>query len=232
MPTVAVRDMQGQEVGDVALRDDFFGIEPNEPVMHQAVVAYLANQRQGTSETKNRSDVAGGGKKPWRQKGTGRARQGTIRAPHWRHGGVVFGPHPRDYRKDLPKKMRRLAVASAFSARVQDGDVIVVDEIRMDEISTKTFAQFLASVGATGKVLVLLAPPAKKDEESTSEVETPEQRLWKSARNIPNLKMSVAPNVSTYDLLWAGKIVIARAAVDAFPVGGKQGEPAGEEEAA
>ncbi len=214
MPTVAVRNMEGQEVGDLALRDDFFGIEPHEPVMHQAVVAYLANQRQGTAETKTRGNVAGGGKKPWRQKGTGRARQGTIRAPHWRHGGVVFGPHPRDYRKGMPKKMRRLAIASAFSARVSDGDVIVVDEIRMEQISTKAFAQFLASVGAAGKIMVILAA---NDED-----------LWKSARNIQNIKVTVAPNANTYDLLWADKIVIAREAVSRFPVGQEEAEEAAE----
>ncbi|NLC58980.1 MAG: 50S ribosomal protein L4 [Armatimonadetes bacterium] len=203
MPTVDVKDMAGQTVGDLALRDDFFGITPNEPVMHQAVVTHLANRRQGTHDTRTRGEVAGGARKPYRQKGTGRARQGTIRAPQYRHGGVVFGPHPRDYHKVLPRKMRRLAIASAFSARVAADDVIVVDEIRVEQISTKRMAQFLGSLGVAGKVLLILGEP--------------DVAVWKSSRNIPDLKVTVAPNVSTYDLLWAHKIVMARAAAARFP---------------
>ncbi|MBI3946827.1 MAG: 50S ribosomal protein L4 [Armatimonadetes bacterium] len=212
MPTVAVRDMEGREVGDLALRDDFFGIEPNEPVMHQAVVTHLANRRQGTHDTRTRAEVAGGARKPYRQKGTGRARQGTTRAPHFRHGGVVFGPHPRDYRKSLPKKMRRLAIASAFSARVSDGDVVVVDDIRVEEISTKRMAEFLErlAVPRGAKVLLVLA---EKDE-----------ALRKSVRNIPGVKLTVSPNVGTYDLLWANKVIMARAGVERFPAGGETEE--------
>lgn len=212
MPTVAVHDMEGREVGTLALRDDFFGIEPNEAVMHQAVVTYLANQRQGTHDTRTRAEVAGGARKPYRQKGTGRARQGSIRAPQFRHGGVVFGPHPRDYHKDLPKKMRRLAIASAFSARVAEGDVIVVDDIRLEEISTKRMAEFLERLGVPpgSKVLLVLA---QRDEV-----------LWKSVRNIPGVKITVAPNVNTYDLLWAEKILLARAGVERFPPGEEASE--------
>lgn len=204
MPTVDVKDMAGQKVGDLTLRDDFFGITPNEPVMHQAVVTYLANQRQGTHDTRTRGEVAGGARKPYRQKGTGRARQGSIRAPQFRHGGTVFGPHPRDYHKDMPKKMRRLAIASAFSARVADGDVIVVDDIRVDEISTKRMAQFFDALGAAGKKVLLI-------------LGEPDDAVWKSSRNIPNVKVTVAPNVCTYDLLWAHKIVMARTGVERFP---------------
>lgn len=207
MPTVQVKDMEGQQVGDLALRDDFFGVTPNEPVMHQAVVTHLANRRQGTHASRGRSEVAGGGRKPYRQKGTGRARQGTTRAPHWRHGGVVFGPHPRDYHKDLPKKMRRLAIASAFSARVANDDVVIVDEIRLDEISTRRMAEFLTRLGVKAdkeaKVLLILGEQ--------------DAVVWKSARNIPNVKTVVAPNVSTYELLWAHKIVLARAGAERFP---------------
>ncbi|HOM82996.1 MAG TPA: 50S ribosomal protein L4 [Armatimonadota bacterium] len=205
MPTINIVDMEGQKVGDLALRDDFFGISPNEGVMHQAVVTYLANQRQGTHDTRPRSEVAGGARKPYRQKGTGRARQGTIRAPQYRHGGVVFGPHPRDYRKALPKKMKRLAIASAFSTRVAAGDVVVVDAIEVGEISTKRMVEFLGRLDATGKVLIILA---KQD-----------PVVWKSARNIPGVKVTVAPNVSTYDLLWADKIVMDRGGADRFPGG-------------
>lgn len=208
MPTINIVDMEGQKVGDLALRDDFFGITPNEGVMHQAVVTYLANQRQGTHNTRQRSDVAGGGRKPYRQKGTGRARQGTIRAPHYRHGGVVFGPHPRDYRKALPKKMKRLAIASAFSTRVAAGDVIIVDAIGVEDISTRRIAEFLGRLEATGKVLMILAghDPA----------------VWKSSRNIQGVKVTVAPNVSTYDLLWADKIIMAQGGAERFPAGEEQ----------
>lgn len=210
MPTVAVKDMEGRTVGDLALRDDFFGITPNEPVMHQAVVAYLANQRQGTASTKTRSEVSGGGRKPWRQKGTGRARQGSTRAPHWRHGGIVFGPHPRDFRKAMPKKMKRLAVASAFSARVADGDMIVIDEVRVAEIRTKSIVEFLNHLEVNGKVLLILGEH--------------DPQVWKSSRNIPGMKVTVAPSVSTYDLLWADKVIIARAGVDRFPAGEGQAQ--------
>lgn len=216
MPTVAVRDMEGQEVGDLALRDDFFGVTPNEPVMHQAVVTYLANQRVGTHQTRGRSDVSGGGRKPWREKGTGRARQGSTRAAQWRHGGVVFGPHPRDYRKALPKKMKRLAIASAFSARVADGAVIVIDELRVEEIKTARMAEVLKNLGVQGsKVLLILGAQ--------------DAVVWKSARNIPNIRLATAPNVSTYELLWADKIVVDRAGIARFPAGGAQA--AGEEQA-
>ncbi|MDH7571841.1 MAG: 50S ribosomal protein L4, partial [Armatimonadota bacterium] len=136
MPTITVKNMEGQEVGDLSLRDDFFGIQPHEPVMHQAVVTYLANQRQGTHSTLGRSDVAGGARKPYRQKGTGRARQGSIRAPHFRHGGVVFGPKPRDYHKEMPKKMRRQALDSALLARLLDQEVIVLDGLALETPQT------------------------------------------------------------------------------------------------
>ena len=154
MPKISLRNMSGEQVGDLDLRSEVFAVEANVPLMHQAVVAENANSRQGTAQTKTRGQVKGGGAKPFRQKGTGRARQGTIRAPHYYHGGVVFGPHPRSYEKALPKKMRRAAVRCALSARVADGDVVVVEEIKLDVISTKKMVAFLESVEAYGKTLL------------------------------------------------------------------------------
>lgn len=202
MPKVSLRNMDGGQVGDLELRSEIFEIEPNVPLMHQAVVAEEANRRQGTADTKDRGEVSGGGAKPYRQKGTGRARQGSNRAPHYYHGGVVFGPSPRSYFKAMPKKMRRAAIKSALSARVTDDAVVVVDEIKLDKISTKQMVQFLGAVGAIGRTLVV--------------VENLTEEVRKSSRNIPGLEVRVSPAFSVRDLLNADKIVMTRAAVERF----------------
>lgn len=156
MPNLAVVDMEGKNVGTIELAESVFGIEPNAAVMHQMVVNYLAAQRQGTQSALTRSEVSGGGKKPWRQKGTGRARQGSTRAPQWTHGGVVFAPKPRDYRFSVNKKVRRLAMKSAFSSKVMENELIVVDSISMDEYKTKNIVAMLSAIGAEKKALIVL----------------------------------------------------------------------------
>ena len=156
MPNLAVVDMEGKNVGTIELAESVFGIEPNAAVMHQMVVNYLAAQRQGTQSALTRSEVSGGGKKPWRQKGTGRARQGSTRAPQWTHGGVVFAPKPRDYRFSVNKKVRRLAMKSAFSSKVMENELIVVDSISMDEYKTKKIVAMLSAIGAEKKALIVL----------------------------------------------------------------------------
>lgn len=199
MPSVDVLDSAGSKVGTADLKPELFEIEVNGPVMHQAVVAHLAKLRSGTHDTLSRGEVRGGGAKPYRQKGTGRARQGSIRAPHYRHGGVVFGPHPRDYDLDLPKKMRRLALRSAFSAKAGDNAIIVVNEFALDTISTKRLAEILGKIGASGKTLLVLGESS--------------ETLLKSARNIPWVQVRVAPSVSTYDLLNADRVVLTQDAL-------------------
>ncbi len=200
MPRISVRNMAGEEVGDLDLKPEVFEVEPNIPLMHQAVVAEEANARQGTASTKTRGEVSGGGRKPYRQKGTGRARQGSIRAPHYTHGGVVFGPHPRSYRQSMPVKMRRGALKSALSARVADGAVVVVDEIKLDKISTKQMAAFLDGLDAYGRTLLVL-------DSITDEIK-------KSTRNIPGVEVRMSPGISVRDVLNAEKIIMTRAAVE------------------
>jgi len=200
MPKISVRNMAGEEVGDLDLKPEVFEVEPNIPLMHQAVVAEEANARQGTASTKTRGEVSGGGRKPYRQKGTGRARQGSIRAPHYTHGGVVFGPHPRSYRQSMPVKMRRGALKSALSARVADGAVVVVDEIKLDKISTKQMAAFLDGLDAYGRTLLVL-------DSITDEIK-------KSTRNIPGVELRMSPGISVRDVLNAEKIIMTRAAVE------------------
>ena len=156
MPSISVVDMEGKQVGTVDLSDSIFGIEPNAAVMHQVVLSYLAAQRQGTQSALTRAEVSGGGKKPWRQKGTGRARQGSTRAPQWTHGGIVFAPKPRDYRFTVNKKERRLALKSALSVKAVDSDIIVVDSIKTDEYKTKKIVAMLGAVGADKKALIVL----------------------------------------------------------------------------
>ena len=199
MPRVNVLDSEGAKVSTAVLKPELFEIEINGPVMHQAVVAHLAKLRQGTHDTLTRAEVRGGGAKPYRQKGTGRARQGTIRAPHFRHGGVVFGPHPRTHDVDLPKKMRRLALRSAFSSKAGDKALIVMKELQLDAISTKRMVEILDKIGATGKVLLVLSEP--------------NEILLKSVRNIPWVQIRIAPSVSTYDLLNADRVVLTKAAL-------------------
>jgi len=199
MPTVKMRSSEGAAVGNLRLKPEVFGVEANVALMHQAVVVEEANNRQGTADTKTRSEVAGGGKKPWRQKGTGRARQGTRSAPQWRHGGIVFGPHPRDPGKDLPKKMRRGALRSALSAKLADGELTVVDSISLDEISSKKMASILDSLEADGRALLVL------DEQN--------EIVAKSARNIPGVVLRIAPNLSVRDVLNCDRLVITKRAV-------------------
>ena len=199
MPNVKVYDMAGKEVGDIALSDVIFGAEVNGAVLHAAVRAHLMNQRQGTQSTLTRTEVSGGGKKPWRQKGTGRARQGSTRAPQWTHGGVALGPKPRDYRLSMNKKQKKLALYGALSAKVAAGDLIVVDSIKTEGYSTKTMAAMLAALGATRKALIVLP-----------EVEN---TVIKSCANIPGVVTTQFNTVNVYDVLNADKFIIAKDAV-------------------
>ena len=199
MPNVAVLDMQGKKVGTIDLNDAIVGIEPNAAVMHQMVVNYLASQRQGTQSALTRSEVSGGGKKPWRQKGTGRARQGSTRAPQWTHGGIVFAPKPRSYRFSVNKKAKRLALKSALSSKAAAEEIIVIDSITMDEYKTKTMVSMLKAVGAEGKALIVL----------------PEVNNFviASASNIEGVKTAQVNTINVYDLLNADKLIIAKDAV-------------------
>lgn len=199
MPNLAVVDMTGKEVGTVELSEAIFGIEPNEPAMHRMVVNYLANNRQGTQSALTRSEVSGGGRKPWKQKGTGHARQGSTRAPQWTHGGIVFAPKPRSYRFSVNKKVRRLALKSAFSSKVLDKELIVVDSINTDEYKTKTIVSFLSAVGADKKALIVI--PEVND------------KVIKSARNIPGVKTAQVNTINVYDILNADKLIIAKDAL-------------------
>ena len=199
MPKVSVFDMAGKSVGEMELSEGVFGIEPNKHVMHLAVVNYLANQRQGTQSALTRAEVSGGGKKPWRQKGTGRARQGSTRAPQWRHVGIVFAPNPRDYRLNMNKKVRRLAMKSAFSSKVQDNEFVVVDSIALEEIKTKTVVDMLSKLEAGKKALIVMP---EKDE-----------KVIKSARNIPGVKTALVNTLNVYDILNCDKLIVAKGAV-------------------
>lgn len=190
-----VLDMNGKKVSTVELSDAVFGITPNEKVMHMAVVNFLANQRQGTQSTKTRAEVSGGGRKPWKQKGTGRARQGSTRSPQWTHGGIALGPKPRDYSYRLNRKVKRLAVLSALSAKAQSGDIIVIDELSVNEYKTKTIVNMLAAVGATRKALIV-----------TPSIDT---KLVRSAGNIPGVTTTTADNINTHDVLNGGKFIIS-----------------------
>lgn len=199
MPKIGLRNMSGESVGEFELTGVFESV-PSVPLMHQAVVSEMANARQGTSDTLRRGEVRGGGRKPYRQKGTGRARQGSTRAPHWYHGGVAFGPHQRSYAKSMPRKMRRAAVKSALSARLADDAIVVLEEIKLEKISTKAMVGLLNSVGANGKTLLVV--------DQTSEV------ISKSSRNIPGVELRISPSVSVRDILNAEKIVMTRGAVE------------------
>ncbi len=201
MANTKVYDMTGKPVGEMELNDAVFGIEPNNAVVHEVVKNYLANQRQGTQSTLTRAEVRGGGRKPWRQKGTGRARQGSIRAPQWTHGGIALGPKPRTYRYTVNKKVRALAMRSALSAKLQEGKLIVVDSIDMNEIKTKNFKGFLNSFEAD-KALVV-TPEVRKN-------------VVLSARNIPGVKTTIASVLSVYDILKADKFIVDKAAVTAI----------------
>ena len=200
MPSIKVVDMQGNSKGTVELSESIFGIEPNEAVMHTMVVNYLAAQRQGTQSALTRSEVSGGGRKPWRQKGTGRARQGSTRSPQWYHGGVAFAPKPRDYRLSVNKKVRRLAMKSAFSCKAKDDEIIVIDEIKLDEIKTQEIAKMLAAVGSEKKALIVL-PEMDKN-------------VILSARNIKGVKTAQVNELNVYDLLNADKLILCKDAIE------------------
>lgn len=199
MPTVKVYDMAGSVTGEVELSDAIFGIEPNEKVMHEAVKNHLANRRQGTQSALTRAEVSGGGIKPYRQKGTGRARQGSIRAPHYVHGGIAFPPKPRDYSYTINKKVRKLAIKSALSQKVAENAIIVVDGLELDTIKTKSFKSFLDAVNVSGRALVV----------------TPEinENIVKSARNIPGVVTTFASILSTYEILKANTFIVDKAAL-------------------
>ena len=200
MATINMVDMTGKVLSEITLSDAVFGVTPNVPVMHAAVVNFLANQRQGTQSTLTRSEVRGGGRKPWRQKGTGHARQGSIRAPQWRHGGVALGPKPRDYRYSLNRKVKRLAMLSALSSKVKDGDMIVMDNIAVEEFKTKTIVNMLAALGADKKALIVMPEVNEK--------------LIKSANNIPGVKTALVNTINVYDILNHDKFIIVKGAVE------------------
>ena len=194
MPKIDVYDIKGKKVSDLELNEEIFGIEPNENVVHSVLINYLANQRQGTQSTKTRSEVSGGGRKPWKQKGTGRARQGSIRAPQWIKGGIALGPKPRSYKYTVNKKERRLAIKSVLSSKVLENSLVVVDKMDLKEIKTKTMVKALADLKVTESALIVL--PEKNE------------TVQKSARNIENVKTSLVNTINVYDLLKYKKLVV------------------------
>lgn len=198
MPTVGLFNKEANKVGDIELNENIFAVEVNESAMHQVVVALLANKRQGTQSAKTRAEVRGGGIKPWRQKGTGRARQGSIRAPQWIKGGIVFAPKPRDYRMSIPKSMKRVAMKSALTSKVQAGEFIVVDNLDFEAIKTKQVAAMVNAFEAK-KALIITA--------ESNEI------VYKSARNIEGVNVIPANNINVYDLLKSGKVIITKDAV-------------------
>lgn len=200
MPNIKVLDMTGKQVSDIELSDAVFGIKPNEAAMHTMVVNYLANQRQGTQSTLTRTEVRGGGRKPWRQKGTGHARQGSTRAPQWTHGGIALGPKPRSYRFTVNKKLKRLAMKSALSTKVLDNNMIVLDNITMDEYKTKTMLAMLKAVEAEGSKALIVMPEVNSF-------------VIKSAANIPGVKTALVNTINVYDILNYDKFIIVKDAV-------------------
>ncbi|MEE1389126.1 MAG: 50S ribosomal protein L4 [Clostridia bacterium] len=199
MPKIDVYNIEGKKVSDIELADSVFGIEPNEKIVHSVLVNYMANQRQGTSNTKTRAEVAGGGRKPWKQKGTGRARQGSIRAPQWFKGGIALGPKPRDYSYRVNKKERRLAIRSVLSSKVLENNLVVVDAMNFDAIKTKNMVSALNNLKVEGKTLIVL--PEKNE------------NVQKSARNIEGVKTSLVNTINVYDLLKYNKLVLTVDAV-------------------
>ena len=194
-----VYDMSGKLVGEIELSEAVFGIAPNAAVVHDSVKNHLANKRQGTQSALTRAEVSGGGRKPWRQKGTGRARQGSTRAPQWTHGGIVFAPKPRDYSYTLNKKTRRLALKSVLTAKATEQNIVVIDAIKMDAPKTAEFAKFLAAVGCEGKTLVVTAAA--------------DSNVVKSGRNIPGCEITFANLINVYDIVNASKLVVDKAAL-------------------
>ena len=200
MPKVSLVNMSGAQLGEIELSDAVFGIEPNQHAMHMCVVNYLANQRQGTQSTLTRAEVSGGGKKPWRQKGTGRARQGSTRAPHFTHGGIAFGPKPRSYRFTLNKKLRKLAMRSVFSQKVLDSDLIIVDDIAFGEIKTKEAVKFLNAIDVNTKALIVTAEAS--------------ENVYKSARNIKGIEVQAVNKINVYNMMNATKLILSKAALE------------------
>ena len=200
MPKVALLNINGDAVGEIELSDEIFAVEVNEHVLHQVVKAQLANRRQGTQSAMTRSEVSGGGIKPWRQKGSGRARQGSTRSPQWRHGGIVFAPKPRSYRMEVPKKVRRLAMKSALSSKVNDSELVVLDQLNLDAPKTKEMVKVLNNLKAERKVLLVLP---EKDEV-----------VERAARNLPNVKMLYVNTLNVYDILNYDKFIATKAAVE------------------
>ena len=196
MANAKLFNMAGQQVGEIELSEAIFGIEPNQAVVHEVVKNHLANRRQGTQSALTRAEVSGGGKKPWRQKGTGHARQGSTRAPQWTHGGIAFAPKPRDYSYALNKKVKRLALKSALSAKAAEGNILVVDALELDEVKTKTFQSFLNEVGSKKAVVV-----------------TSCENVVKSARNIPGVVTTPATLINVYDIVNANQLIIDKAAL-------------------
>ena len=199
MPKVDLLNMEGKKVGTVELADSIFAVDVNEDVMHEVVVNYLANQRQGTQSTKTRSEVTGGGKKPWKQKGTGRARQGSIRAPQWIKGGIAMGPKPRSYKYTLNKKVKRLALKSALTSKVQESKIIVLDSLTFDEIKTKNMVNVLNNINVENALVVLAGS---------------DFNVQASARNIPNVKTALVNTINTYDILKYDTFVVTKEAVE------------------
>jgi large subunit ribosomal protein L4 len=200
MPKVALYDITGSQVGDIELSDAVFGVEVNNHVMYEAVKNYLANQRQGTQSAKTRAEVRGGGKKPWRQKGTGRARQGSIRAPQWKGGGIVFAPKPRDYSYSIPKKVKRLALKSALSSKVQDKEIIVVDKLALEQPKTKEMVKVLKNLNSAKKTLVVIP---ERDE-----------AVVRASANIPGVKTAYVNTINVYDILNCDSFLITKEAVN------------------
>lgn len=199
MPKAALYNMAGEKLGEVELNEAVFGIEANKSVLHDSVKNHLANLRQGTQSSLTRAEVSGGGRKPWRQKGTGHARHGSTRSPQWTHGGVAFAPKPRDYSYTLNKKVKRLAMKSALSEKAAAGEVIIIDDLNLNEIKTKKFSEFLTSIDASGKALVVTPEPR--------------ENVIKSARNLPGVKTTIATTLSPYDILDASSFIVDRAAL-------------------
>ena len=229
MPNIKVFDMTGKEVGEMTLSDAIFGAKVNDAVLHAAVRAYLMNQRQGTQSTLTRTEVSGGGKKPWRQKGTGRARQGSTRAPQWTHGGVALGPKPRDYRLAMNKKTKRVALFSALSAKVAAGELIVVDEIKLDTFKTAEIAKMLKALGCQKEVTKNYKVTTVTDGEVVRERKTRtavvaqsalvvmpavDKLVVKSCANIPGVATTLASTINVYEVLKAEKVIMTRAAVE------------------
>lgn len=199
MPKIALTNMQGANVGEIELSDGIFAVPMNEPVVHQVIVAQLANKRQGTQSALGRTEVSGGGRKPWRQKGTGRARQGSTRAPQWTHGGVVFAPKPRDYSKSVPRKVKRLAMKCALSAKVSAGEMIVLDALKVETPKTREMAKILSAIGADRKTLVVL--PGK------------DETITRVSNNIPGLKLAYVNTINVLDIMNCDKFVVVKDAV-------------------